>query len=76
MVDVRRPVAGVQAMCGESGVIIARAFPPLTTHARISIGTLDERRRAVDIILPKLATPASASRLAQPPAMTWDGVCC
>lgn len=76
MVDVRRPVGGVQAMCRESGVIIARAFPPLTTHARISIGTLDEMRRAVDIILPKLATPASAANASSAPALAWDGDCC
>jgi histidinol-phosphate aminotransferase len=76
MVDVRRPVGGVQAMCRESGVVIARAFPPLTTHARISIGTMDEMRRAVEIMLPKLATPASASRLAPPPATASDGECC
>jgi histidinol-phosphate aminotransferase len=74
MVDLRRPASGVQAMCRESGVIIARAFPPLTNHARISIGTMEEMRRAVEIMLPKLAAPASAVNMA--PAVTWDGECC
>jgi histidinol-phosphate aminotransferase len=74
MVDLRRPASGVQAMCRESGVIIARAFPPLTNYARISIGTMEEMRRAVEVMLPKLAAPASAVNLA--PAMAWDGECC
>ena len=60
MVDLRRRSSGVQAMCRESGVIIARAFPPLTNYARISIGTMEEMRRAVEVMLPKLAAPASA----------------
>jgi histidinol-phosphate aminotransferase len=76
MVDVRRPASGVQAMCRESGVVIARAFPPLTNYARISIGTMDEMRRAVDVMLPKLAAPASASIALANPGLAWEGECC
>jgi histidinol-phosphate aminotransferase len=60
MVDIKRPVATFQAACRESGVMIARPFPPLATHARITIGTADEMKRAMAIMLPLLQTPASA----------------
>jgi histidinol-phosphate aminotransferase len=76
MVDVRRDVSGVQTLCRQAGVLIARAFPPLTTHARISIGTLDEMKRAVDLILPRLATPASARLDAGELTDRWNGECC
>jgi hypothetical protein len=35
---------------------------------------MEEMRRAVEIMLPKLAAPASAVNMA--PAVTWDGECC
>jgi histidinol-phosphate aminotransferase len=82
MVDVHREVGGVQAVCRQSGVLIARAFPPLTTYARVSIGTLDEMRRALDVMLPALATPASAMRIdetgrvAMAMPAVWNGECC
>jgi histidinol-phosphate aminotransferase len=61
MVDVKREAASFQARCREQGVMIARSFPPLTTHARVSIGTMDEMKRAMSVMLPLLATaPASA----------------
>jgi len=50
MVDVRRNVQGVIDGCRKEGVLIGRPFPPLTTHARISIGTMDEMRRSVDVL--------------------------
>ena len=40
MVDVRRDVREFQAACLAAGVQIGRPFPPLMTHARISIGTM------------------------------------
>lgn len=63
MVDVKRDAAGFQALCREAGVQIARAFPPMKTYARISIGTMDEMTRATALMLPLLAAPASAARL-------------
>jgi histidinol-phosphate aminotransferase len=60
MVDVRRSVGSFAASCRESGVFIARPFPPLNTHARISIGTMDEMQRAVAVMLPILRAPSSA----------------
>jgi histidinol-phosphate aminotransferase len=50
MFDVRRSVQGVIDGCRKQGVLIGRPFPPLTTHARISIGTMDEMRRCVDVL--------------------------
>jgi hypothetical protein len=56
--------------------VIARAFPPLTTCARNSIGTMDEMHRAVDLIIPKLAAPASAMRQVDSGPLAWEGECC
>lgn len=50
MVDVRRNVQNVIDGCRKQGVLIGRPFPPLTTHARISIGTMDEMRQCVDVL--------------------------
>ena len=41
-----------QQMCREAGVAIARPFPPLTNYARITIGTMDEMRKAVAVMMP------------------------
>ena len=50
MVDIRRDAKAFQEACKEKGVLVGRPFPPLATDSRISIGTLDEMRRAMDII--------------------------
>jgi histidinol-phosphate aminotransferase len=54
MIDVRRDAADFQRACKQRGVLIGRVFPPLLTHARISVGTMDEMRRAMDAIGPIL----------------------
>jgi len=51
MVDVGQPVEAFRSACAREGVAIGRPFPPLLTHARISIGTMDEMRRASDVFL-------------------------
>ncbi len=51
MVDVRRDPRAFQAACRARGVLVGRPFPPLATHARVSVGTLDEMRRAVPVCL-------------------------
>ena len=58
MVDVRRESSIYQQLCREAGVAIARPFPPLTTYARITIGTMDEMRKALPIMIPLLTAPA------------------
>jgi histidinol-phosphate aminotransferase len=66
MVDVRRESAVFQQMCREVGVAVARPFPPLTTYTRITIGTMDEMRKAVPLMLPLLAAPARTLTPAAP----------
>ncbi len=48
-VDVKMPVEDFQAACRAEGLRVGRPFPPLWTHCRISIGTMDEMQRAVKI---------------------------
>ena len=56
MVDIRRDSAKFQEACRAQGVLVGRPFPPLTTYARISIGTADEMRQATDIFKRVLVT--------------------
>ena len=49
-VEIKRPVKEFREACKEQGVLVARDFPPLEkSHVRISVGTLDEMKRAVDV---------------------------
>ena len=63
MVDVRRDIRAFQAACRDRGVGIARPFPPLMTHARVTIGTMEEMKRAAEVFQEVLAQPASAAHL-------------
>jgi histidinol-phosphate aminotransferase len=58
MVDVRRESTVFQQVCRQAGVAISRPFPPLTTYARITIGTVEEMKKAVAIMLPLLSAPS------------------
>ncbi|HJQ21948.1 MAG TPA: aminotransferase class I/II-fold pyridoxal phosphate-dependent enzyme [Gemmatimonadaceae bacterium] len=49
MVPIGRDSKVFKEACAKQGILVGRAFPPLTTHARISIGTMDEMKRAVDV---------------------------
>ena len=55
MVNIRRDVKAFQDACRAQNVLIGRTFPPLTTYARVTIGTMDEMRRAVDVFKKALA---------------------
>lgn len=55
MFDARRDTVEFQRACASRGVQIGRAFPPLTTHARISVGTMDEMQRAMELLAPVFA---------------------
>ena len=44
MVDLRRDPAEFRGACRKLDVLVGRPFPPLSTHVRISIGTLDEMK--------------------------------
>jgi len=48
--DVGRPAKDFRDACAKQGVIVGRDFPPFEkTHVRISIGTMDEMRKAVAV---------------------------
>lgn len=48
-VDVGMPIEEFQAACKERGVRVGRPFPPLWTHARVSLGTMEEMQRAIKV---------------------------
>ena len=49
--DIRRDVRAFQRACADRGVLVGRPFPPLDTHARISIGTMEEMRTAMPVVM-------------------------
>jgi histidinol-phosphate aminotransferase len=49
MVDLKRDIGPVRDACQKAGVSVGRPFPPLTTHLRVSIGTLDEMKQATAV---------------------------
>jgi histidinol-phosphate aminotransferase len=60
LVDVRRDVKGFIDACEKRGVLIGRPFPPLTTWARITIGTRQEMEKAMPVFMDVLASPPLA----------------
>jgi histidinol-phosphate aminotransferase len=49
-VKLGRPAEGFRNACAEQGVGVGRDFPPMEkTHCRISIGTMDEMQKAVEV---------------------------
>jgi histidinol-phosphate aminotransferase len=61
-VDIKRPAKGFRDACREQGVLVARDFPPLEkSHVRVSIGTLDEMKRAVEVFGRVLGAKAAAA---------------
>lgn len=61
-VNVKRPIRGFRDACRAHNVLVARDFPPFEkTHCRISLGTMEEMRKAVEVFEKVLATPATAA---------------
>jgi histidinol-phosphate aminotransferase len=61
-VDVGRPAKEFRDACKEQGVLVARDFPPLErSHVRISVGTLEEMKRAVAVFANVLGVRAKAA---------------
>lgn len=62
-VNLKRPAAPFRDGCAAAGVLVGRDFPPYEkTHCRISIGTMAEMRRAVEVfrkVLGNTTTTAS-----------------
>ena len=49
-VDVGRPAAEFRDACSRQGVFVGRDFPPFEkTHARISVGTMEEMEKAAAV---------------------------
>jgi histidinol-phosphate aminotransferase len=49
-VDIGRTAASFRDACALQGILVGRDFPPLEqTHARISIGTMDEMKKAASV---------------------------
>jgi histidinol-phosphate aminotransferase len=59
MVPIGRDSREFKDACAKHGVLVGRPFPPLTTHARISIGTMDEMKKAVDVFTQVLTGAAN-----------------
>lgn len=59
-VDIRRDARAFQEACRGRGVMVGRPFPPFDTWTRVSIGTMDEVRRAADVFKQVLAATPSA----------------
>lgn len=61
-VDIKRPSKDFRDGCAREGILVGRDFPPYeATHARISIGTMAEMQRAVQVFERVLAQPAKAA---------------
>ena len=63
-VNIKRDSRGFQEACRVRGVQIGRAFPPMTSWARISIGTREEMEKAIPVFMEVLGAPAAASQTA------------
>jgi histidinol-phosphate aminotransferase len=64
-VDVGRPAKDFREACAKQGVMVGRDFPPFEkTHARISVGTMDEMQKATAVFRSVLrrAAPSTSGR--------------
>lgn len=62
-VNLKRPAATFRDACAAQGVHVGRDFPPFEkTHCRISIGTMAEMQRAVDVFRKVLGAATTTSR--------------
>jgi len=55
-VPIRREAAAFAAACARQGVMVGRTFPPLTSYSRITIGTMDDMKKAMEVFKTVLAT--------------------
>jgi histidinol-phosphate aminotransferase len=60
-VNIKRPARAFRDACRAQGILVARDFPPFEkTHCRISVGTLDEMKKATAVFDKVLALAAAA----------------
>jgi histidinol-phosphate aminotransferase len=68
-VEIGRPASAFREACAEQNVFVGRDFPPMeNTHCRISLGTMDEMRRACEAFAQVLGIDAPAQ---SPAASAW-----
>ena len=61
-VNIGRPAKEFRDACRAKGVLVARDFPPFEkTHARISLGTMEEMTKAVQVFGEVLAKKSTAA---------------
>jgi histidinol-phosphate aminotransferase len=66
-VNIGRPAKEFKEACAKQGVLVGREFPPLEkTWARISLGTMDEMRKATEVFAKVLSADTAAAGAAQP----------
>ena len=60
--NIGRPAGEFRDACAKRNVFVARDFPPMEkTHARITIGTMDEMKKAMEVFREVLAVRSSAA---------------
>ena len=60
--DIKRPAAGFRDACRTAGVLVGRDFPPYEkTYCRISVGTMAEMQKAVEVFKKVLGTTTTTS---------------
>jgi histidinol-phosphate aminotransferase len=60
-VNIGRTAKSFRDACAEQDVRVGRDFPPMNnTHARISIGTMEEMQRAIPVFADVLGVPTNA----------------
>ena len=61
-VDIGRPAKDFRDACAKSGVMVGRDFPPFEkTHCRISLGTMDEMKKATEVFRGVLKTTTTTA---------------
>jgi histidinol-phosphate aminotransferase len=61
-VDVHRPAKEFRDACAKQGIIVGRDFPPFEkSHARITIGTMEEMEKAVAVFRTVLKPPTTTA---------------
>ena len=61
MIDIHRDPKAFKLECAKQKVAIGRAFPPLPTYARISVGTVPEMKKAITVFRSVLAGSVSST---------------
>ena len=61
LVDIKRDAKEFKLACVEKLVAVGRQFPTLPNHTRVSIGTMEEMKKATRVFKATLAQPAANS---------------